>query len=220
MNVKQICSTAELGPIQLLPDMPFDLLEGKSAPSRLGKTDVPVVILPDMAFDLAITEPEPLTMPDLAGACRCFMELAYPDGSKSIPDNKRPYFEMTAARSIADYLPPAAFAVGICQDLSKLKGGVRGYEFRLGSSIHPHLKLRVQLMSFHQRDVWVYSVDTHDRIVVKATKHLSVEHQAQWRELVDKNGLLKKEIEDALALAGYLTPRSLLRLDLTPPRKA
>jgi hypothetical protein len=143
------------------------------------------------------------------------MELAYPDGPSTIPDNKRPYFEMTPADSIADYLSPAVLAVGICQDLSKLKGGVRGYEFRLGSSIHAHLKLRVQLVTFHQREVWVYSVDTHDRFVAQATRHLCAELQAEWRELVEKNTLLKKEIEDAFALAGHLTPRSLLRLDLT-----
>jgi hypothetical protein len=158
-----------------------------------------------------------LTIQHLALACRRFMDLAYPDGPDSIPDAKRLYFQMTPDGALADYLPPGAAAAGICQDLAKLKGGVRGYEFRLGSTIHPHLKLRVQLMNFHERDIWVYSVDTHDRFVIQATKHLSAEHAEQWRLMVEKNGALKHEIEEALAQAGFVTPKGLLRLDLTGP---
>lgn len=183
-------------------------------PTNLGDTLIPGPLLREIKLDLQ----PPLPMADLGFVCRRFMELAYPAGPVTIPENRRPFFEMADDGAIADYLPPATFAVGICQDLSKLKGGLRGYEFRLGSVDHPHLKLRVQLIAFHNRDVWVYSVDTHDRFVVQATKHLSAEHQAQWRELVEKNGQLKKEIEDTLALAGHLTPRSLLRLDLTPAK--
>jgi hypothetical protein len=183
----------------------------KKAPCDLGDTHLPGPLLPE---DMLALKPA-LTMADLAFMCRRFMEIAYPAGAATIPANRRPYFEMPGDGAIADYLPPAAFAVGICQDLSKVKGGHRGYEFRLGSAHHPHLKLRVQLIAFHEREVWVYSVDTHDHIVVEASKHLIPEHQAQWRELVEKNSRLKHEIEDALAFAGHLTPRSLLRLDLT-----
>jgi hypothetical protein len=145
------------------------------------------------------------------------MELSYPDGPDSIPEAKRPYYNMTPENAIDDYLPPGAFAVGICQDLSKLKGAIPGYDFRLGSAAHPHLKMRVQRMTFHQREVWVFSVDTHDHFVLCAVKHISLEHAAAARSLVEQNGLLKHQIEDALALAGHLTPRSLLRLDLTQP---
>ena len=197
-------------------ETPFGSLEGEANAPDLGKTGIPGRLLPESILDLQA----PLTMQDLASAGRLFMELAYPDGPTTIPEKKRPYFEMPSAASIADYLPPAAFAAGICQGLSKTKAGVPGYEFRLGSSLHAHLKLRVQRMPYQQREVWVYSVDTHDRVVAQAARHLNSTDQAHWRELVEKNGLLKKEIEDALALAGHLTPRSLLRLDLTAPTKA
>jgi hypothetical protein len=120
---------------------------------------------------------ETLAIQDLASACRIFMGLSYPDGPDSIPDTKRPFYNITADGSIADYLPPGVFSVGICQDLSKLKGGIPGYEFRLGSSAHPHLKMRVQLMSFHQREVWVFSVDTHDH-VLQSVSSLDTEHAA------------------------------------------
>lgn len=158
---------------------------------------------------------ETLAIQDLASACRIFMGLSYPDGPDSVPDIKRPYYDMTTDSSIADYVPPGAFSVGTCQDLSKLKGGIRGYEFRLGSSAHPHLKLRVQLMIFHQREVWVFSVDTHDHVVLQAVKHLSAEDATAARTLVERNSALKRQIEKALALAGHFTPCSLLKLDLT-----
>jgi hypothetical protein len=157
---------------------------------------------------------ETLTIRDLASACRIFMGLSYPDGRDSIPDIKRPYCDMTPESSIADFLPPGPFSVGICQDLSKLKGGIPGYEFRLGSSVHPHLKMRVQVISLHKGEVWVFSVDTHDRFVLQAVKHLSAENAEAWRILVRKNSVLKHQIEEALALAGLITPRSLLKLDL------
>jgi len=157
---------------------------------------------------------ETLAIKDLASACRIFMGLSYPDGPDSIPDIKRPYYNISTDSSIADYLPPGVFSVGICQDLSKLKGGIPGYEFRLGSSAHPHLKMRVQHMSFHQREVWVFSVDTHDH-VLQAVNSLGAEHAAAWRILVEKNSVLKHQIEQALAVAGHFTPCSLLKLDLT-----
>ena len=137
------------------------------------------------------------------------MELSYPDGPATIPERKRPYFDMMCDGRLADFIPPATLAAGLCQEL---KGGVPGYEFRLGSSSHPHLKLRVQLMSVKEREVWVYSVDTHDRCVVEA-RHLSAEEQLQWVTLVKKNGDLKLEIEHALAAHGLMTQHGLLRLD-------
>src|SRR5579862_7391715 len=98
---------------------------------------------------------------ELAGACRIFMALAYPDGPGSIPVSKRAYAEIDLDGSLADYLPPTPRALGVCQDLSRA-GGMLGYEFRLGSAAYPHLKLRIQLVDFHERPVWVYSVNTHD----------------------------------------------------------
>jgi hypothetical protein len=156
-----------------------------------------------------------LSIQDLVSACRIFMGLSYPDGPDSIPECRRPYYDMTTASSIADYLPPGAYAVGVCQDLSKLKAGVPGYEFRLGSSFHPHMKLRIQLVPLHEREVWVFSVDTHDRCVIQAIKHLNAEEAEAWRILADKNSTLKKQIEEAFARAGHITPTSLLKIDLT-----
>ncbi len=159
---------------------------------------------------------ETLTIRDLALACRLFMELAYPDGLETLPENKRLYHDIPVDGSIADYLPPAALAVGIGQDLSKLKGAVTGYEFRLGSAEHAHLKLRIQLMEFHGRSVWVYSVDTHDRFH-QATQHLNAEEADAWRKLTESNCTMKHGIEEALAAAGFMTPIKLLRFDLTAP---
>lgn len=155
-----------------------------------------------------------LAIQDLSLACRLFMELAYPDGIHTIPASKRPYANIPSEGSIEDYLPPAKLAVSLCQNLSLLKGGTRGYEFRLGSARHPHLKLRIQLVDFHEQDVWVYSVDTHDRFF-HATQNLSPEDGAAWRTLVEQNRSLKHAIEEALALAGQLTPKGLLQFDLT-----
>ncbi|MBI3822952.1 MAG: hypothetical protein HY289_09790 [Planctomycetes bacterium] len=157
-----------------------------------------------------------LSTNDFAQACRLFMELAYADAPDLIPENKRPYCDIPSDGSMADYLPPAPLAAGICQDLSKGKSGVPGYEFRLGSSGHAHLKLRIQQMPLHGRDIWVYSVDTHDRFF-QATKHLNPDEGAAWRTMTEKNSRLKHQIEEALALAGFTTPISLLKVDLTSP---
>ena len=158
---------------------------------------------------------DPLTTTQLASACRVFMDLAYPD-AQAIPDSKRRYYEMPVDLPIADFLPPAPCAEGVCQDLTKRAGGLVGYEFRLGSADYPHLKLRVQLMDLHERQVWVYSVDTHDGFH-KATQFLSPEEAAAWRTLTERNGLLKHQIEDALGREGFITPVRLLRIDLTSP---
>src|ERR1022692_4180537 len=158
------------------------------------------------------------TTQDLALACQLFLELAYPDGTDTIPDSKRTYCNIPSDASIDDFLPPAKIATTVCQDLRKLKGAVRGYEFRLGSKLHPHLKLRIQIVDFHDRDVWVYSVDTHDHFF-QVTQNLNPEEAKAWRLLVEQNRSLKHCIEDALAAAGFLTPKSLMKLDLTAPVK-
>lgn len=198
------------GATSMLTDLSFDFFEGRELPSKLGRTDVPITLLPELAFEIRA----PIDANDLARACRTFMQLAYPEGVDSVPDNKRPYFNIPCNGSIFDFLPPAPSSRGIGQDLSKLKGAVQGYEFRLGSAEHPHLKLRIQHMDFHHRPIWVYSVDTHDRFL-QATQHLSAEEAAAWRKLTESNRVLKQRIEEALAAAGFITPVSLLRLDLT-----
>ena len=155
-----------------------------------------------------------LSTRDLAGACRTFMDLAYPEGPHTIPDFKLPYYQMTAERSLIEYLPPAPLSVGVTKTLSRNAGGSFGYEFRLGCARFQHLKLRVQSLDLRDREVWVYSVDTHDGFC-HATQHLSPEDAQEWKALVEHNRALKHAIEKALANAGYLTPIALLRIDLT-----
>lgn len=46
-------------PVNVLPDMTFDLSEGQPLPSGPGKTEVPVALLPELAFDLRPTDPVP-----------------------------------------------------------------------------------------------------------------------------------------------------------------
>ena len=161
---------------------------------------------------------EPLTSQELARVCRIFMDLAYPGGPDSIPAGKRPYYDIDADRPIDDVLPPTPVSVGVCRDLSQKIGAQRGYEFRLGSAAYPHLKLRVQLMDFHQREVRVYSVDTHDGFF-QAQYH-STEEAEIWHKMVEDNRVLKHRIEEALGVAGYLTSKQLLQLDLLPTKPA
>ncbi len=156
-----------------------------------------------------------LTTSDLASACRIFMDLAYPDGPGTIPEFKLPYYEMTAERSLVEFLPPAPQSVGVTRTLSRNAGGMFGYEFRLGSTHYPHLKLRVQAMDLRDGEAWVFSVDTHDGFCA-VTANLSPEDAQAWRTLVEQNRALKHAIERALAEAGYLTPIAILRIDLTP----
>ena len=91
-----------------------------------------------------------LSTRELAVACRIFMDLAYPEGVRTIPEFKLPFFEMTAEHSLIEFLPPAPRSVGVSKTLSRNAGGMFGYEFRLGSATYPHLKLRVQSMDLHQ----------------------------------------------------------------------
>jgi hypothetical protein len=157
---------------------------------------------------------ETIVTQDFARACRIFMALAYPDGVATVPERLRLFCDIGAERTMDDFLPSSPLCTGVTQDLSKLKTGTPGYAFRLGSAKFPHLKLRIQRMDFHQRDVWVYSVDTHDR---RAIEHPNAEEAEAWRQLVEQNRQLKHQIEEALACAGFLTPKSLLKLDLTAP---
>lgn len=158
----------------------------------------------------AVTE---LATRDLGAACRIFMDLAYPDGARTIPANKLPFYEMPAERSLVELLPPAPLSVGVSKTLSRNVGGSFGYEFRLGSLTYPHLKLRVETMDLHEREVWVYSVDTHDGFG-RAAQMIEAD-AIEWRALVERNRQLKLAIEQALAKAGYLTPAAVLRFDLT-----
>jgi len=156
-----------------------------------------------------------LTSEQLGCACRLFMDLAYPDGPAVIPPKKRPYHQIPPDAPLADYLPPGPLAASVCADLSARKQGQRGYEFRLGSTHFPHLKLRVQEVTHRGQSLWVYSVDTHDAFP-RCNDSPPDGHPdaAAWRILQEKNATLKARIEEALEAAGYITFKSLLRMGL------
>jgi hypothetical protein len=154
-----------------------------------------------------------LTTHHLAQICRIFMDLAYPGGAATIPANKLPFFEILPGRPLADFVPPAKLASGICQEMPRKNGVLHGYEFRLGSTAYSHIKLRVQRVDRQEHDVWVYSVDTHDGFL-QATKYLTPKEADDWRLMVEQNRELKHQIEEALTAAGYCTPKHLLQLDL------
>lgn len=156
----------------------------------------------------------PLTSEQLGRACRIFMDFGYPDGVDMIPPKKRPYYHLSGDASLQDYLPPAPAAQGVCQELAK-KESPPGYEFRLGSAHFPHLKLRVHQVSHRGQQVWVYSVDTHDAF--SRTNYAPPDDHpdaAAWRNLQQRNAVLKSTIEEAFEANGYLTFKGLLRLGL------
>src|SRR5436305_2031607 len=51
---------AELGPINILPELTWDMFEGKPIPPGLGKTETPVTVLPEMACDFASEDTTPV----------------------------------------------------------------------------------------------------------------------------------------------------------------
>jgi hypothetical protein len=154
-----------------------------------------------------------LSSEQLSRACRLFMDLAYPEGVAMIPPKKRPYYHMPADAALADYLPPAPQASGICQDLSQKHEGQRGYELRLGSMHFPHMKLRVHEVNQRGKSVWVYSVDSHDAFSRSAyAPPDSHPDAAAWRTLQERNASLKSRIEEAFEAAGLLTFKGLLRM--------
>lgn len=162
---------------------------------------------------------ERITMNDLntellGRACHLFMVIAYPGGPDTIDPKKRVYYDLPVAAPLEEFLPPAPVAAGIAEDLSSRKNGLLGYSFRLGSEHFPHIKLRVQLMDARPSAVWVWSVDTHDAYA--RVDHLPPDDPEVrgWRDLQQRNARLKQQIEEALDAAGFLTPTSLLRLEL------
>jgi hypothetical protein len=142
-------------------------------------------------------------------ACRIFLKLAYPDGESSIPVTKRAYLNVTVEPDLEPLLKPP-----VCQVLPRLLGlgdispiGIRGYAFRLGSSVFPHLKLQVVGQSDGEL---VFSVDTHDQVRVPANHP----DAAAWAVIQTSNRKLKEEIEHSWEAAGLLTFNALLRREL------
>src|SRR5262249_12165614 len=64
-----------------------------------------------------------LTTELLGRACRTFLALAYPLGADSVPEKKRPFWDIDPGGPLAAFLPPAPAALGVCQ---VLRAGGRG----------------------------------------------------------------------------------------------
>ncbi len=143
-----------------------------------------------------------LTTALLGRACEIFLHHAYPDGE--IPPPRRPYAAIAPDQSLEPLLAPP-----VCQVLPAAGGGVRGYAFRLGSVIFPHLKL--QAVECDAR--WVFSVDTHDAIRLDPTHP----DAARWAQVQAANRALKERIEEAWDAAGLWTFNGLLRHELAEP---
>jgi len=139
-----------------------------------------------------------LTTPVLERACRIFLERAYPHGAQTIPPPKNSFLALDVAQPVESVLVPP-----VCQPLMRPDGGLRGYALRLGSVLHPHLKLQI--------------VD-HDESECVFGDGLSLDPShpdaACWAELQTANRRLKEEIERAWEEAGLLTFNGLLRREL------
>jgi hypothetical protein len=144
-----------------------------------------------------------LTTALLDRACRIFLELAYPEGRHTIPPPKDAFLALPL-----DQPPETVLRSSIGQPLPAPCGGIRGYTLRLGSAAFPHLKLQIVQV---EDGSWVFSVDTHDAIVLDPL-HPDF---ARWTELQRSNRGLKEQIELAWENAGLLTFNALLRRELT-----
>jgi hypothetical protein len=156
-----------------------------------------------------------LTTLALGQACRIFMALAYPEGLSSIPAQKRLYFDLPADQPVTAFLPPAACAVGVGQELRGETGTPCGYDLRLGSAGFAHLKLRLQLVKLNSHSTWVYMVDTHDAFSKESRVPPQNHPDAkQWLAMQNANRVLKEKIEAAFEQDGLATLNSLLREEL------
>ena len=146
-----------------------------------------------------------LTTALLDRACRIFLQLAYPEGSHTIPPPKNAYLSLRADQPLEEVLVPP-----VCQPLRSCEGSLRGYALRLGSVPHPHLKMQIVE---HADAGCVFSVDTHDAVSLDPQHPDAV----RWGELQTRNRQLKERIERAWEEAGLLTFNALLRRALEKP---
>lgn len=157
----------------------------------------------------------PVSTAALARACHLFLKLAYPGGPDTIPAKRRPYYDLPADRPATDFLPPAAVAAEVVQALPAAGGGARGWALRLGSTVFPHLKLKIQLVDYNNESVWVFMVDTHDAFSKKSFQPPPDHPDSEaWRALQSANRQLKEQIERAWEAEGLPTFNSLLRSEL------
>ncbi len=144
-----------------------------------------------------------LTPSLLAGACRTFLEHAYPAGAASVPAPRAAFAGLTDDQPLEPLLKPP-----LCETLRHPDGRVRGVAIRLGSATYPHVKL--QAVRCDGQEACVFAVDTHD--VLK----LDPGHPdaAGWARLQTANRQLKERVEQAWEQAGLLTFNGLLRRGL------
>jgi hypothetical protein len=145
-----------------------------------------------------------LTTDLLGRACRTFLELAYPGGESTIPEQRRPFLRLSPDQPLAAVLERR----DVCQTLLHPGGSVRGYALRLGSTRFPHLKL--QVIALDNAASWVFTVDTHDTL--KCT--LTPAETEEWGRIQNENRKLKDRIERAWEGQGLLTFNAILRRGL------
>jgi hypothetical protein len=143
-----------------------------------------------------------LTTAQLDQACRIFLDLAYPEGRHTIPPPKCVFPSLPLDGPLETVLRPP-----LCQPLLARDGGIRGYALRLGSAMHPHLKLQIVA---HDDGSCVFSVDTHDAFLLDPRDP----DRERWSELQQSNRQIKEQIERAWEEAGLLTFNGLLRREL------
>jgi hypothetical protein len=139
------------------------------------------------------------------------MRLAYPDGPAAIPEEKRVYYDLPRDRPVDDFLRDLPVARKVCQVIPAQEGGSRGYALRLGCAHFPHLKLKLQLVDYNNSTVWIFMVDTHDKLLSVPADHPDYE---KIQGIKVANLRLKERIERALEQDGLMTFSSLLRNDL------
>jgi hypothetical protein len=144
-----------------------------------------------------------LTTALLGQACRTFLAKAYPGGRPTIPLAKRAFLDLAPDQPLEPLLAPP-----ICETLRTPAGACRGYAFRLGSAIYPHLKL--QAVTTDDGATWIFAVDTHDALQLDPSHPDAI----GWGRLQVANRQLKEQIEQIWEAQGLLTFNGLLRREL------
>jgi hypothetical protein len=151
----------------------------------------------------------------LGTACRIFLERSYPAGVDSIPTARRHYLDLPEGMEVAEYHSQRPFPAASFQVIRNGMGQTQGYALRLGSSLFPHLKLKVIAKERDGVGVWIFAVDTHDAFSREKFQPPADHPDAEaWTRLQEANAQLKEEIERAWEDAGLLTFNGLLRQGL------
>jgi hypothetical protein len=156
-----------------------------------------------------------LTTDQIGRACALFLDLAYPGGEGTIPPQRRVFRTLPAGQTLADFLCKSTGAQSLCQALTNRQGQPVGVAIRLGSSVFPHLKLKIQHVEDDSAACWVFTVDTHDAFCPTSSQAPPDHPEAEaWARLQRANQQLKEKVERAFEEAGLLTFNGLLRREL------